>query len=547
MTPLISQLNEASDIPLAQLKATMKKDKRVNVIFTKSPQLDEIKDPVEFVRTVRYYLLNNKNVIEFVKSRSVASTRVSNWYLKSVRQARPEALTQASLDSIVEVASDIFRDLTTVTNVTISSDTMGTLWHWLDKQAGYRGDLSYTAVREFLTFPSIRPEQPVRLYRGLAFDERSLEEKPDGNGAMTVGSGLKFLRSVRQGKRVADAEWDLATMWTRDIEKARATAFSDNSWEQDRTKISGKLGFLISVLAKPSDIIVDTAMLGPKVQHDPPTVVLKAGKYTVRVVKKWTPEGEVDPTEMPDETSDAASVAESITMFAHVWKLPFPEPDFITMDRGVGGVKGQENFLQLIKPETTTKIIKAYDTLRDYYNEHIKDVTEDQLNALAGDKRYSAAVQVLKILHDKMSYKVQHPTERDTRYSGDRKKYVPRAELSGRDTWEGDKYFSMREIIPSMVTFKRLQDWQTANKINDLGRMSGLPIISSLHQKAGKIQQEQLEKAISGFFKAIGEPVPASRPAAAHRIAEVVRTAERNASMLNNLWVIRTALDRLKD
>jgi hypothetical protein len=525
----------------------MKKDKRVNVIFAKSPQLDEVKDPVEFVKTIRYYLLNNRNVLAFVKSRNGASSRVSNWWLKSARQIKPEHLTQAGLNDIVEVVSDVFRDLTTVTNVTISGDTMSSLWHWLDKQAGYRGDLSHTAVREFLTIPSIRPDVPVRLYRGLTFDERSLQEQPDGNGKMSVGSGLKFLRSIRQGKRVADAEWEQATMWTRNREEARAAAFSENRWEQDRKKISGKLGFLVSVLAKPSDIIVDTSMLGPKVKHDPPTVVLKAGSYTVRVVNKWTPDGEVDPTETVDQSSEGAAVAESITMFAHVFKPPFPDPDFITMDRGVLGAKGQESFLQLIKPETTAKIIKSYDTVRDYYNEHIKHVTEDELNSMAGDPQYGAAVQVLKELHASMEHKVQHPTERDTRYSGDRKKYVPRFELNGKDTWDGDKSFSLRMIIPFMVNFKRITQWNTSNLINDLAKLAGLPIISNLHQKAGKIQQEQLEVAINGFFKLIGEPVPEDKAAMAHRIAEVVRTAERNAVMLQNLWSIRQSLDRLKD
>jgi hypothetical protein len=547
MTSLISQLNEASDIPLAQLKATMKKDKRVNIVFTKSPQVDEIKDPIEFVKTIRYYLLNNRNVLEFVKSRSAASTRVSNWYLKSTRQVKPENFTQAGLDSIVEVVGDIFRDLTTVTNATISSDTMSSLWHWLGKQAGYRGDLSHTAIREFVTIPSIRPEAPVLLYRGLSFDEKSLEERSDGAGSMTVGSGLRFLRSIRQGKRVADAEWDVCTMWTRDKEAARAEAFSDNRWEQGRQKISGKLGFLVSMLAKPSDIIVDTNMLGPKVKHDPPTVVLKSGKYTIRVVNKWTPDGEVDPTETIDQSSEAAAVAESITMFAHVFKVPFPDPDFIATDRGALGAKGQESFLQLIKPETTTKIIKAYDTVRNYYNEHIKHVTTDELNSMAGDPQYGSAVQVLKDLHDSMEHKVQHPTERDTRYSGDRKKYVPRFEMTGQEAWDGDKSFSLREIIPYIVNFKRMTQWNTTSKINDLAKLAGLPIISNLHQKAGKIQQEQLDAAIAGFFKFIGEPMPENKAAMAHRIAEVVRTAERNAVMLQNLWSIRQSLDRLKD
>jgi hypothetical protein len=424
---------------------------------------------------------------------------------------------------------------------------MSTLWSWLSGAKGYRGDLSYHAVRELMTFPTIRPDGPVRLYRGLAFYEHSLKEKDTGYGTMEVGEGLKFLRSIRQGKRVADIKCGEATIWTRDKQKAMEAAFSDHSWEQKNPKIKGELGFVISVLARPSDIIVDTDMLGPKVKHDPAVVVLKTGDYTVRVVHKWTPDGEVDPTEKPADAP--TEVADSLMMFARIFKLPYPDPEFSGMDRGSDTPERKASFLQLIQPEATAKITKAYDTLREFYIKFIKDVPESQMNSLAADPEYGKAALVAKELHEFMASTKPHPTLADERYSASkgRKKYVPRHELSGQEMFDGDKSFSVRDAIGPMVKPVRYTDWGTGVRLNDLASMAGLTRIKDAHRAAGKIQQKQVDEIVPAFIKMIGEPVPENRQAAAHLIAETIRTAERNASILSDLWEVKRKLDALKD
>jgi hypothetical protein len=560
---LIAQLNEASDVSLADLKKVLQKDPRVKQVFTKNLQLDEIKDPVEFVKTLRYHLLNNRNVLAFVGSignrtatpprpgvagsRSPGSQRLGAWDLSSIRKILPDHLTQQGVVDIQEFVSNLFRDVTSVTNLTITGDTMSTLWQWLSGAKGYRGDLSYHAVRELLTFPAVRPEGPVRLYKGLAFYESSLKEKDTGYGTMEVGEGLKFLRSVRQGKRVVDIDNAFATIWTRSKEQAQRDAFSDNSWEQKNPKIKGELGFVISVLAKPSDIVVDTDMLGPKVKHDPAVVVLKAGKYTSRIVHKWTPEGEVDPNEKPADAP--TEVADSLMMFARIFKLPYPDPEFTSMDRGGDSPARKASFLELIKPEATAKITKAYDVLREFYNKFIKDVPESQMNSLAADPEYGKAALVAKELHEFMANTKPHPTMPDERYSASkgRKKYVPRHELTGQELWDGTTSFSAREAVGPMVSPVRYTDWNTSNKINDIASMAGLPRIKDAHRASGKVQQDQINKIIPAFCEFIGEPVPENRQAAAHLIADTIRTAERNADLLSDLWEVKRKLDALKD
>lgn len=542
---LISQLNEASDIPLDKLKATMKKDKRVSAVFSKSPQMDEIDNPVEFVKTIRYYLLNNRNVLDFVKNRWRGSTRLSEWFFKSVRQIRPELLNQSTLNNFAEFTSDLFRDLTTVTNSTFSADAGSSLWAWLSKSPGYRGDFPHQAALEFASLPSVRPAEPVLLYRGLNFDEASMQEVRMLDGTMGLGSGLRFLKAVRQGKRVADVDWDHATMWYRSKEQARKGAFSENSWQQDKQTITGKLAFVISSRIRPEDIIVDTSMLGPKVAHDPPTVVVKKGKYVARIVHKWTPTGEVDPTEVPSTNGEAASVAENLEMFAHVFKPPFPQPDYQEINRGSRAGMA-ESFKMLIKPETTAKILKSYGILTQYYNEHIKHVTDDDFNELAADDHYTKAVTVAKFLSSWMRSTIPHPTDLDPRYSTKKPLYVRRHDLGAEEAWQGNKSLSIRELIPFVLKPGRATGWDTASRFNELGALSGLPRIDKLHQKAGKVQMEQLSKAVSGFFALIGEEEPSDPAEKAKTLMTLFRTAERNSKMLSDLWEIRDMLDRLK-
>jgi hypothetical protein len=547
---LISQINEAAGVPLADLKAAVKKDKRVSKIFTKDLQLDQIDNVKEFIQTLRFYILNNRNVIEFVKSRNGASSRVNNWSLKALRQIRPEGLNQDSLEELQKEVADLFKDITSTGNATYSNGTAESLWGWLQRMKGFRGALNYHAVRELKTLPAIRPEKPIVVYRGLLFNEQSLKERDDYNGGMAVGDGLKFLRAQREGKRVVDLTYEEPTAWFRNKEQALDEAHNgDEAWRSERKAIKGELAFVVSMIVDPKHIIVDTSMM-PKVTHDKPTVVVDAGKYTVRIVHKFTPTGEVDPVEVASDSSEGASVLENLQTFAHVFKLPYVDPVFEDLTRGGWDADRVASFIQLAKPDTKVRINKAMQNLIDYYNEYLKNIPKNELNDLSGHKQLGVAAQVAKEIDDIMSEKTAHPTERDTRYSGFRQLHKPRHELTADEMWEGHKSSSLRGSIPTLkmsATTPRFRDWSTWSPIISLMHMSGVPVTKDLHQKGAKVQREEVLKTIDAFFHTIGEAKPEGQENAVNRMHEVILTAERNASILSKLWAVRHLLDKLKD
>lgn len=553
---LISYLQEAADIPLADLKAAVKKDKRVNKIFTKNLQLDEIPDIKEFINTLRFYVLNNRHVIDFVKKRGPGSQYLSSWILKAARELRPETLDQKGLDELREAITDIFRDVTTTTNATFSNDTGKWLYGWLNDLAGYRGALAYGAVRELKTLPNIRPSKPVHLYRGLTFDKASLKERDRGDGTMDVGAGLQFLRSVRDGKRVVDIEYGEATKWYRDKKVAISNAMSDRDVahepNMDRSKLKGELGFVISILAQPSDIIVDTALL-PKPAADP-TVVLQAGEYVVRISNKYTPAGEVDPIDAHDDSSEAGSILESLQLFAHVFKPPFHEPASDDITRGGTGPERIKEIKALSAPDMKGKAIKSLQVLLDYYNQHLKNIPPNELNDLAGHKTLSAAAQVAMKINELLNDKISHPTEKDEGYRKGHAKQVPRHELTAEQIWDAKKFSSLNGSLNALnlaasTDLKspgRYQDWSSWGPIISLMYLGGVPIPSEIHRRPGSQQAKAAKAAVDGFYHVMGEPEPTDMIEAVRKMADMIYLAEQNAAVLLKVWEVRHLLDRLK-
>jgi hypothetical protein len=548
---LISQLNEASDLPLSQVRDAMKKDKRVSKIFSKNLQLDEIPDLKEFIQTLKFYLLNNRNVLAHVSSRNGASPRVNNWSMKSLRQIRPDGLNQESLEELQREVADLFKDITSTQNTTYSNDTGQALWGWINQMRGYH-NLHYAAVRELKTYPAIRPEKPIVVYRGLLFNEASMKEKPNYDGGMDVGAGLKFLRAVREGKRIADIQYDEPTKWYRSKDAALDDAHNgDETWRSERKKIRGELAFVVSMMVDPSKIIVDTSMI-PKVTHEKPVVVVDGGKFTVRIVHKFTPDGEVDPLAGATEQSDTASALENLQTFAHIFKPPFAEPPSDDVTRGGWNATRVETFKELMDPAAQAKIIKATQNLLDYFNTYLKDLPDAELNDLLSHKNLGAASQVALSIRDIMQEKTAHPTEKDPRYSAhlNRMQHVPRHSLSAEDAWAGRKYSSLRGSIPALKMGEktpRFRDWSTFSPIISLMHMAGIPVVKDLHQKGAAVQRAEILKTIDGFYQTFGLTKPAGQDAAVTEMEKMILTAERNASLLIKLWEIRHLLDRLKD
>jgi len=536
---LISQLNEASDISVTDLKAVMKKDKRVSKIFTKDLQLDEISNLKEFIDTLRYYLLNNRHVMSFVKQRGPGSERVSPFWFDRARTYRAETMTQNELNTIGSEVSSIFRDVTAIQSTNIRTVTMNAMWDFLSN--GPSHNFNSQEAAELFSMPNIRPKGAIRVYRGINFDEHSLIEKPSMSGKMALGSGLQFLKSVRAGKRVVDLDWDNYSVWTTSKEHALRYAYhgSEGSYLSSR-KLKNSLGFVISTLAEPSSILVQVNLL-PKVEpQEQESVILVPGTYTARLVHKFTPDGEVDPTAKA-ASSDASEVVEDLELFAHVFKLPTAKrPDFQYMDRG-DLWQSLDSLQELNDPAMKAKILKAYTLLQDYYNTQLKGLDDNDLNSLAADN--STAVSIIKEIRKYMEedFSVAVNKTAQNRFGN-----TPRHQLSADQVYDATNYISNRESMVTIAANVRFTQWSSASGINNLRRAGGTGTYDSdLHRKAGKIQQAAMEEAIDGFYKIIDKPRPAGRDAAVKEMIATTFYIERNAKLLSDLWRIRESLDRL--
>jgi hypothetical protein len=542
---LISYLQEAADTPLADLRAALKKDKRVNKIFTKNLQFDEIINPVEFLQTLRFYVLNNRHVIEFVNARNGVSSNLSKWSLKLARELRPADLNQRWIDALQDLVSNILRDNTTVSNTTISRKTLDSLSDFVENHRTWA--LSALNVKELEGFPSLRPDHAIRLYRGLNFDSTSFEESTSAyNGKLQVGSGLKFLRSIREGTRVADLTWDSLTTWVTTKEEAIAIAFhgEDGKWRNDNSKLHGAMGFVISTLARPEQIVVDTSRV--EKFSAPHAVVLREGSYTCRVLHKYTKEGEVDPTEKPSNSSALVNAVESLEMFGHIFKPPFTYPSFSKFNLSSWNQSKIDSFKQLIEPNAKEKIAKSFDILRNFYNAYLLGITKEQLSNLAADSHYDSVSAAAKKIVHLMQVEEPHPTLQDDKYGRPRKVWMSRYDLTGAEFADSNKPSSLIALKPFITKPVRFTQWNISGLVNAMLRMGGNNDFDKLHLAAGKVQQKQIDIAIAGFFSVIGEPQPATRQEAANKIEKYVAEAEQNSRVLSVLWDVREALDGLK-
>jgi hypothetical protein len=209
---LIQTLQEASGHPIDDLKKVMSKDKRVKAIFQKHLDLDDIENKGEFLNTVKFFLLNNRNVLKFVEDRDYIKDLSKNT-LKKLREIRPAELSQKHIDDLLEFTNALFREHGHVERSGMSPKTRKEILDWVNANGRYF-DLTTATRKELQSLPNIRPTRPILLYRGLLFSAGDLRERKRYDGQLEVGNGLKFLRSVREGTRVVDLEWDRASSWT---------------------------------------------------------------------------------------------------------------------------------------------------------------------------------------------------------------------------------------------------------------------------------------------------------------------------------------------
>ena len=300
-------LQEASQTSLADLKKEISKNPIVKVLLKKDLSIADISDPAKFVATIKFLLLNNDNVIQFVKSRAHIKSLRPNEF-NDLRKITVDNL-ETRLDHLKMFTDDLFREFTFTEKSNITADTKKELKDWVNSNGKYH-NLSSASIRELKTLKGLKPDQPIRLYRGVLFTKYDLEQKSNYDGTMYDGNGLRFLKQIKANERTIELDWEKPSSWTTDINVAERFAKygpANSSFEatfqwlgRGQKKIDGELGYVISTLAHPNDVLFMTDKLNVSFhfQHgNESEVVLAPGMRLARVVKKYTVHGEVDPVE----------------------------------------------------------------------------------------------------------------------------------------------------------------------------------------------------------------------------------------------------------
>ena len=562
----IRLLQEASELPLPELKKAMQKDKRVAPAL-KSAQLtpDQLDDKAAFLATLKFYVFNNPNVRQFVQSRH------------NVKDVWKEELTQLAklmkgdlegdkaqrhLDDIQDFLRRLFREHTHVASGSMSKELRKELDTWFNSNRRYH-DIHPLQQRELMSLPGVRSDKKVLVYRGLLFSESSLQSRDRYDGTLEEGNGLKFLRSIRKNKRTVDLTWDRASSWTKSREVAErfakygaATSHFDAmmQWFDRGSKeraIDGQLGFVISTLADPEDVLLDADRFNATfhMQHgNEGEVILKPGSYLCRVVKKFTQAGEVEPEEQAAESSELKGALEAVKKAPKV-KL---DGELAEAAKNIWSSDGLEllardpkGFKRLALNSATTELLHTYDKIRDFFNEHLSqlDKADIRQDGAEGDAELQKKIKALKELYDSMKTRVKSVHLRTEKNPDGR---GPRHELTGeqlRNSFDFTGTRLERDLAPQ--GYLRFFAKENGRQLKYLANQLKVDAPSAPHMLGPTKQQEFLDRLTKAVYDKLDVNRPADLSDAVKNMINLVRKVERNkylrdivVDLSNNLQAI---------
>lgn len=556
---LITQINEASSIPIDDLKKVMSKDARIKQVFGSRLDLDSIQNPTEFLKTIKFFLLDNRNVLEFVEGRHYVRS-LDKGTLKRLRELRPVDLEQKDIDNLQTFVSDLFREHGYVEKSGMTPSTRKEVLDWVNQNGRYF-DLSRGAQKELESLPNVHPNRPTLLYRGLLFSASDLRERKRYDGQLEVGKGLKFLRAVRDGTRIVDLDWDRASSWSthKDVALRFAQFGSANSnfeatmnWLsnlKDNKKIHGELGFLISTLAQPEDVLIDIARMvtNAHMKHgNEGEFILKPGKYTCRVATKFSKaDGEVDPVASTKIDDTISSVVEAVKEFGKSWTIDGPWSAALSDDwRGLDVERELRdanitNFGILARASTKEAAIKAYDQLRQFYHDHLDSLTGEQLETLAANKSIGKIVRWMSDVHKAFNEKTRHKAFKGTDNSRGDTKTKHLSSAQARET----SWTPLSDKLETATRGGRFTDWSTASGVQTLLKAFTGTAGKDLHKAKGVDQQKHIDNILASFYQKFEMEQPTDREEAIRKMRSSLMGAERNADLLNKVINLRSELN----
>jgi hypothetical protein len=563
---LIQLLQEASDLSLDDLKKAMTKDKRVAMIFSKDLKLEDIEDKAAFLKTLKYYLFNNQNVLSFVKSRSNGNTALSADAFARFRKLTPEDLTETRLEFIQVLVQTVFKEHVTTQKGTISKYAKKDIEEWVNANSGYH-DLRKSTQDELMSIPGIRPDHKIVVYRGVLFAEHSLKERERYDGTMEKGNGLKFLEMIRDGGKTVDLEWAKPSAWTtsKDVAEkfakygpAESNFAATLQWLERGSKkaaIDGALGYVVSTLADPKDILIDLQMYNAtiKSQHGSESeVILKPGTYLARVVKKFTVKGEVDPA-LPDEDVSELPAAKAVGVVKEL-KTATDLPDETSIldeykdkwryDAG-DLLANMPAFKKLATTGTTTSVNHAFDKLMKIYNENLSHLSDDDIRAdkFASNPQVRKNVDKLKDLIGRFTDQVSHSkfsTPENRQAKG--KTHL----LSGEEYRQTITPHDIRQLERDLLTRGAVTSSDTARYLQSIAAAVGtqVPSVSHFAQRGAAKQKPVIDSVVDHFYSKLGVDKPGDESEALKGMINIIKKASRNYQMLK---LIKSTHDLMGD
>lgn len=555
---LLKMLQEASSAPISDLKKIIQKDPRVSAVLKKGLKLEDIPNIPIFLSTIKYHLLNNQNVKQFVDARSYIKD-LDSYSLKDLRKIQAGNFTQHNLDVLVQTVADVFKEHTSVGKGTLTTATKKELTAWVNNNSK-SANLSRFVINDLMSIPNIRPDRKIVVYRGLLFKSNQLTSREEYDGTLEKGNGVKFLQSLRKGGKEVDLEWDKTSSWTTSKHIAQnfakyGPASSHNEamlkWFNNAGKfIEGDLGYVISTLVDPKDVIVDLNMVnGVKSNHgNEAEIILQPGNYLCRVVNKYTVTGEVDTTDSGEDLS-VTKIFEKIKGLEQVIKIPKVDGlgKYNSLHLGVNVIQDKKIFSALASNSMTTEVNQLIDEVNKYYEDNLVDIDISELRTDKigiNDDILLARDAVKKIIKD-FSSPIRHKKFKDAPSGRGRKTQLSVDEY--RDQIYVNEINSLMDIVNSGDRLNYANSYAIESMIRSLGLdlAATMKSIGATNlQRVGQAKIKQILDIISNaFYDKMGLNKPSEN--ATVKMFSLMKAAYINARIILRMSEIKESLSKI--
>lgn len=387
-------LNEAQSFEPEDAKEKIKKDPRVSMILKKDAKFADLKDPKEFFATIKNLFLNNPQIIKYEKDTS--SFTDWGWDFRDLRKVKPEDFNADKFETLHSNMQSFFKQIGKREKLMVSTGVKKAIEDWINTSGRHNHRLSKDEIAEIDSIPGLKPDKPIKLYRGLLWKKYHMNKD---------GDGRKFIQAMRKGTDVVDYVCDVPESWT--LREAIANKFATagpagsefsamlNWLSRGEDKIEGELGAVIAILAKPEDVLADLSKVGNKLNtmyEWEDEVVLKPGKYVAKIVKLYNKKGEISPKTFLEELSKGGD--KEITEAAQAFKKEFVPKVKKFFDRYYkeDGTRYWNADRELFQPKTVKRLMKFKDEILGLVDEYIGwlkkmkfDTKAPEFNAMSGD------------------------------------------------------------------------------------------------------------------------------------------------------------------